>query len=63
MTFDAIWNQLRSKQTKLDNADATIEFKPQNLKQLLRQVYEQGQRSSQQPAQPEKFDPFKSIFR
>lgn len=46
MTFQEIWDQLCRKQPLLTDAKATVEFKPENLQLLLRQVYEQGQNSN-----------------
>ena len=65
MKFDDIWNQLCRKQPKLGNADSVVEFKSGNLKALLRQVYEQGQKSANDANQRQAsgpFDPFKSMF-
>jgi hypothetical protein len=45
MTFQDIWNQLCRKQPSLEKPETTVEFKSDNLKALLRQVYEQGQKS------------------
>ena len=45
MTFDAIWQQLERKQPRL-RRDCRIEFTSGNLRALLRQVYEQGQKST-----------------
>lgn len=47
MTFNQIWDQLCSKKPSLKRADSTLEFKPENLKALLRQVYEQGRKSAE----------------
>jgi hypothetical protein len=65
MTFEAIWQQLCSKKPALKTPETKIvEFTSQNLKALLRQVYEQGERhgreSAEQPAKPR--DPFGGIF-
>lgn len=57
MTFDQLWDQLCNKSPALKRADSTLEFKPDNLKRLLRQVYEQGQKSSERKA-----DIFESMF-
>lgn len=46
MTFDAIWEQLRRKNPALSKGDSTVEFRSDNLKTLLRQVYEQGVKSA-----------------
>lgn len=45
MTFDQIWKSLCSKNDRLLDDDAKVEFAAINLKRLLRQVYEQGQHS------------------
>ena len=45
MTLEGIWEQLVRKNPSLARSDVTVEFSPQNLKALLRQVYEQGQNS------------------
>lgn len=45
MTFDQIWEQLVRKQPKLDQDDSMVEFTADNLRWLLRQVYEQGEAS------------------
>ena len=46
MTLEDIWNQLIRKQPQLAKDDTTIEFKSQNLKALLSQVYEQAQKAA-----------------
>lgn len=45
MTFQDIWDQLCRKQPSLAQPETTVEFKSGTLKALLRQVYEQGQKS------------------
>jgi hypothetical protein len=45
MTFDEIWDQLKKKQPLLGKDDSTVEFRPRNLKLLLRQIYDQGKAS------------------
>ena len=60
MTFDEIWKQLMGKQPKLDKADADVTFKAENLKALLRQVYEQGRQSA--PRGSAAADMFSGIF-
>ena len=46
MTLEDIWNQLCRKQPRLLKENATVEFKSQNLKALLSQVYEQAQKAA-----------------
>ena len=59
MTLEDIWNQLCRKQPKLLNENATVEFKSQNLKALLAQVYEQAQKAAVKVEEPEtKSNPF-----
>jgi len=60
MTFDAIWQQLCRKNPKLENDSAKVEFDAGNFKRLLRQVYEQGERSAPKPPEPK--NPFSDIF-
>jgi hypothetical protein len=43
MEFEEIWNQLVRKSNALTNPAAKVEFTADNLKRLLRQVYEQGE--------------------
>lgn len=52
MTFQALWDQLRNKRPALDRSDSTLEFKPENLKKLLRQVYDVGHQSGKAVGQP-----------
>lgn len=42
MTFDEIWNTLVAKNDRLNEPNATVEFRSENLKKLLRQVYYKG---------------------
>jgi hypothetical protein len=42
MKFSEIWDQLRAKQPRIDDADARVTFRADKLKQLLIQVYDQG---------------------
>ena len=60
MTFDAIWQQLCRKVPKLENDSAKVEFESKNLRALLRQVYEQGERNAPKPPEPK--NPFSDIF-
>lgn len=60
MTFQAIWDQLCRKSSALEKPDSVVEFKADNLKALLRQVYEQGQQSV--PRQSKDTDEMKSMF-
>jgi hypothetical protein len=45
MTFQEIWRQLCRKRPLLSDPDSTVEFKSVNLKSLLRQAYEQGEKA------------------
>ena len=45
MTFDEIWEQLKRKDDKLADESATVSMSAGNLRKLLRQTYEQGQKS------------------
>lgn len=45
MTFQEIWQQLCRKRPLLADPDSTVEFKSANLKSLLRQAYEQGEKA------------------
>ena len=58
MTFDEIWNQLLRKRPELGDGGATIELTADNLRQLLRQVYEQGQKSADRDSK----NPFAELF-
>lgn len=61
MTFDEIWNQLLRKSPSLAKDESTVEFRADNLKLLLRQVYEQGEKQGQsKPHQAT--NPFSSLF-
>lgn len=65
MRFTEIWAQLVRKSPKLAKDDATVEFKAANLRALLRQVYEQGEkagRGSAQPATPSFKDDMFNMF-
>ena len=44
MTLDQIWKQLVKKKPKLQDPNATVEITSDNLRLLLKQVYEQGER-------------------
>lgn len=46
MTFQQIWDQLVIKQPRLADRSAKVEFSSDNLKTLLRQVYEQGEKQA-----------------
>lgn len=62
MKFYEIWNQLVRKNSKLENDDAEVTFKASNLKALLRQVYEQGEKEATvEPAGPI-YNPFDRMF-
>jgi hypothetical protein len=56
MTFNDIWQKLCTKKPTLCNANSTAEFTSENLKKLLRQVYEQGE------AEGKKSKPERSLF-
>ena len=59
MTLEDIWNQLCRKQPRLLKENATVEFKSQNLKALLSQVYEQAQKAAVKAEEPKtKSNPF-----
>jgi hypothetical protein len=61
MTFKQIWDQLLRKSPKLSNDQAEVTFKSDNLKALLKQVYDQGKKSAgeKKPVR----DPFEGLFR
>ncbi len=42
ITFDATWEALKRKRPDFGRSDVVIEFTPENLRRLLKQVYEQG---------------------
>ena len=46
MTFDDIWERLTSKRPKLDDDQAVVQITAYNLRRLLQQVYELGQKSA-----------------
>lgn len=73
MTFQDIWNQLVRKNPAIAENGKTVEFQSENLKRLLRQVYEQGERKGKSDAeaihtaaanapQSNPFNPFDGIF-
>ena len=45
MTFDTIWLRLCEKSHLLVDGESIVEFRSKNLKILLKQVFEQGQKS------------------
>ena len=45
MTFQEIWASLCKKRPLLSDPNATVEVSSDGFKKLLRQVYEQGQKS------------------
>lgn len=45
MTFGEIWASLVNKCPDLANDAAVVEFRSDNLRRLLRQVYDQGAKS------------------
>lgn len=49
MKFSEIWSQLCRKDARLNTDGTKVEFESQNLKRLLEQVYEQGQKSAPKP--------------
>lgn len=50
MTFHDIWNQLLKKSSSLADPQSKVEFTSENLKALLRQVYEQGEKAGRESA-------------
>jgi len=58
MTFEEIWNQLCRKQPKLLKEGTTVEFKSENLKTLLSQVYEQARKAEEEKPKSNPFNPF-----
>ena len=52
MKFSEIWSQLCRKDARLNTDGTKVEFESQNLKRLLEQVYEQGQKSAPKPQSP-----------
>lgn len=62
MTFKEIWSQLVKKRPELAKAETVVEFKSENLEMLLKQVYEQGQKSVKPADKPSGFDSFSSMF-
>ncbi len=46
LSLEQIWQQLCKKDSRLDQPETVVDFKAENLKKLLAQVYEQGQRSA-----------------
>lgn len=47
MAFADIWANLVRQKSKIDDPEATIEFKAEKLKKLLEQVYTQGEKSGE----------------
>lgn len=62
MTFKEIWAQLVRKNADLAKPDARVEFRSENLEQLLKQVYEQGQKSVPKQTGTGTKNPFDSMF-
>lgn len=62
MTFYQIWNQLLRKCPDLARGEAKIEFTSDNLQQLLRQVYEQGEKQGQVNKPASSGNPFSQMF-
>lgn len=73
MKFDEIWQQLERKNADLKNDEAEVVFKAKNLRHLLRQVYDQGEKEAKPPTREEfkraereatrsAFDQFGSMF-
>lgn len=56
MTFQEIWQQLCRKRPLLSDPDSTVEFKSVNLKSLLRQAYEQGEKAGIESEAKRAFD-------
>lgn len=63
MTFDDIWNQLLAKKPALRDDAAQVTFTADNFKRLLRQVYEQGQKSKTAASVAKMFESFSSFTR
>lgn len=60
MTFDQIWERLARKKPALEQDDSVVTFTSANLRQLLRQVYDQGEASSHDKAPAG--NPFSDLF-
>lgn len=48
MTFNEIWEQLCRKEPLLRRPESQVTFTSENLRSLLEQVYEQGERSGKE---------------
>lgn len=46
ITFGKVWQQLVTKRPELEKPETKVEFTAGNLRRLLEQVYEQGQKSA-----------------
>jgi hypothetical protein len=46
LSLEQIWQQLCKKDSRLAQPETVVDFKSENLKKLLAQVYEQGQKST-----------------
>lgn len=51
MKFSAVWDQLCRKHPGLSNDRSTIECTSANLRSLLRQVYDQGEKEGKEHAE------------
>lgn len=60
MTLEEIWAQLCRKQPSLSKLGTTVEFKSENLKALLTQVYEQAQKAAVKAEESKARNPFSS---
>lgn len=58
MTFQSIWEQLTRKDPRLTDPETKVEFTAENLRRLLRQVYEQGEKQGQGRGGSGLFDSF-----
>lgn len=64
MTFDQVWDQLTRKRPSLERSESVVEFTAGNLRRLLRQAYEQGEKSvaCEPPASGDLMGAFSDIF-
>lgn len=57
MKFEDIWLQLVRKEPALADPTSKLEFTSDNLRKLLRQVYEQGHKMGEEEAKASPADP------
>jgi len=62
LTFNQIWEQLKQKKPNIEDSGIVLEFSSENLKVLLRQVYEQGKESGKKPVDNAGFTAFEDVF-